>query len=196
MRTASAWSTLGWLNDPLLSKVLNYSTGRLAELIFHELTHDEIFIKDSIDFNENIASFFGQEFTKMFFVSNDSLYNIQYKLYLNQLKDRDQLKQFVHNYIPKFERLYHEIQDYSTTEKENQKYFMIEEFKKELSQQNFQDYKYTDFISKNDEFNNAHLLSFERYSGSQQKLEKELKVKFNGDILKMLDFYKKNFNSL
>jgi len=41
----SAWSTLGFLNDPILSSFLDRPEGSLAELIIHELTHGTLFIK-------------------------------------------------------------------------------------------------------------------------------------------------------
>ncbi|MGM0579109.1 MAG: aminopeptidase [Bacteroidota bacterium] len=196
LRTASAWSTLGWLNDPLLSNVLQYSNGRLAELIFHELTHDEIFIKDSVDFNENLASFFGQEFTKMFFEKYPDRFSQDYEEYLTHLEDRHALNQFVRNYLPRFDSLYQEIESYSTTEKENQKYYFVEKFKEDLRNQKFKNPKYKEFLKSEIEVNNAYLLSYKRYSGHQQILEQKLKNKFDGDILKMLEFYQKNFNSL
>lgn len=196
VRTASAWSTLGWLNDPLLSKVLHYSNGRLAELIFHELTHDEIFIKDSVEFNENLASFFGQEFTKMFFEKHSNKFKSDYSQYLTHLEDRLALNQFVRDYLPKFDSLYQEIEGRSTAEKENQKYYLIEKFKADLRKQKFKNPKYTEFQKSEIDVNNAYLLSFKRYSGHQQILEQELMEQFDGDILKMLDFYQKNFDSL
>ncbi|WMN12953.1 aminopeptidase [Marivirga salinae] len=196
LRTASAWSTLGWLNDPLLSNVLQYSNGRLAELIFHELTHDEIFIKDSVDFNENLASFFGQEFTKLFFKKQHEKFEEDYKEYLTHLEDRQSLNQFVRNYIPKFDSLYQQIETFKTTEKENQKYYFIERFKEDLKKQKFINPKYTKFQKSEMDVNNAYLLSFKRYSGHQQLLKNEMEEEFNGDVLKMLDFYHKNFDSL
>ncbi|WP_375580893.1 aminopeptidase [Marivirga tractuosa] len=196
LRTASAWSTLGWLNDPLLSNVLQYSNGRLAELIFHELTHDEIFIRDSVDFNENLASFFGQEFTKMFFEKNPDEFNQDYEDYSTHLEDKHALNQFIRNYIPRFDSLYQEIEGFSTTEKENQKYYFIEKFKAELRAQKFKNPKYIEFLKSEIEVNNAYLLAYKRYSGHQQLLKQKLKEQFDGDILKMLEFYQKNFNSL
>lgn len=196
LRTASAWSTLGWLNDPLLSNVLQYSNGRLAELIFHELTHDEIFIRDSVDFNENLASFFGQEFTKMFFEKHPNRFSQDYKEYLTHLEDRHALNQFIRGYLPRFDSLYQEIKGYSTTEKENKKYYYIEKFKEDLRNQKFKNSKFKEILKTEIEVNNAYLLSFKRYSGHQEILEQKLKEQFNGDILKMLEFYQKNFNSL
>jgi predicted aminopeptidase len=50
---------LGWFTDPILSKMLMRSEGDLANLIIHEMSHATIFVKDSIEFNENLATFIG-----------------------------------------------------------------------------------------------------------------------------------------
>jgi predicted aminopeptidase len=55
-----AYSTLGWLNvlggDPLLSTFLGYPDGELARLIFHELSHQVLYIADDTTFNESFAT--------------------------------------------------------------------------------------------------------------------------------------------
>lgn len=61
-----AWSTLGFLPDPVLSSMLEKPVGDLARLIIHELTHASIFIADDADFNENFASFIGDEGAKRY----------------------------------------------------------------------------------------------------------------------------------
>ena len=66
IREVGGWSTLGWFKDPVLSEMLNRSTGKLAELIIHELTHGTLYIKDSVEFNENLASFVGIKGTEQF----------------------------------------------------------------------------------------------------------------------------------
>lgn len=87
IRHPSAWSTLGILNDPILSGMLNKSEGELANTIIHELTHSNIFINDSIDFNENLASFIGDygayEFLKRKY-GDDSKKAADYIKYLKQ----------------------------------------------------------------------------------------------------------------
>jgi len=50
-----AYSTLGWLDDPLLNTFLFESDIYLAELIFHELAHQRLYLKDHGDFNEAFA---------------------------------------------------------------------------------------------------------------------------------------------
>ena len=41
-----AYSTLGWFDDPVLSSFINWPDYRLAGLLFHELTHQRIYIDD------------------------------------------------------------------------------------------------------------------------------------------------------
>ena len=55
----SAWSTLGYLKDPILSTMLRRKEGSLANLILHELTHGTLFVKNDLELNENLASFVG-----------------------------------------------------------------------------------------------------------------------------------------
>ncbi len=51
-----AYSTLGYLADPVLNTFLHRSDAELAELIFHELTHAKVFISGDTDFNEAFAT--------------------------------------------------------------------------------------------------------------------------------------------
>jgi predicted aminopeptidase len=54
-----AYSTLGWFDDPLLNTFLHWSEGRLAELVFHELAHQRLFIDGDTTFNESFATTVG-----------------------------------------------------------------------------------------------------------------------------------------
>ncbi len=55
-----AYSTLGYLNwaggDPLLSTFIAYPEGELARMIFHELAHQVLYVKDDTMFNESFAT--------------------------------------------------------------------------------------------------------------------------------------------
>ncbi len=53
---AAAYSTLGWFEDPLLSTVIDYPEIYLAGLIFHELSHQLVYVQDDTRFNESFAS--------------------------------------------------------------------------------------------------------------------------------------------
>ena len=56
----SAYSTLGWFSDPILDTFVNYSENSLAELIFHELAHQVVYVKDDSSFNEAFATAVGE----------------------------------------------------------------------------------------------------------------------------------------
>ena len=51
-----AYSTLGWFDDPVLSSFIDWPDHRLAGLIFHELTHQKIYVDDDSQFNESLAT--------------------------------------------------------------------------------------------------------------------------------------------
>jgi predicted aminopeptidase len=56
-----AFSTLGFLSDPLYSFMKNFPVYELANLIIHEQTHATVYVKNQVDFNEELACFTGSE---------------------------------------------------------------------------------------------------------------------------------------
>jgi predicted aminopeptidase len=52
----SAYSTLGWFSDPLISTFIHYPDAELARLIFHELAHQLTYVAGDSRFNESFAS--------------------------------------------------------------------------------------------------------------------------------------------
>lgn len=60
MRTAGAYSTLGYFKDPILVPMLSWSELWLADTVLHELAHATVWIRGSVRFNESFASFVGE----------------------------------------------------------------------------------------------------------------------------------------
>jgi predicted aminopeptidase len=58
---SAAYSTLGWFADPILNTMIRWGDDELIGTIFHELTHQKIYIKDDTAFNESLAMFVQQE---------------------------------------------------------------------------------------------------------------------------------------
>ena len=50
-----AYSTLGWFDDPVLNTVVRYPDAQLAQLIFHELAHQVVYVRGDTVFNESFA---------------------------------------------------------------------------------------------------------------------------------------------
>ncbi len=52
----SAYSTLGWFRDPVFSTQLRRSDSHIAAIIFHELAHQELYLRGDTTFNESFAT--------------------------------------------------------------------------------------------------------------------------------------------
>jgi predicted aminopeptidase len=52
----AAYSTLGHFDDPILNTMIGWDDVELASIIFHELTHQMIYIANDADFNEALAT--------------------------------------------------------------------------------------------------------------------------------------------
>jgi predicted aminopeptidase len=52
----TAYSTIGWFRDPLVSSMMRGSVPDLAGLIFHELGHQEMYTKDDTAYVESFAT--------------------------------------------------------------------------------------------------------------------------------------------
>jgi predicted aminopeptidase len=61
LQQAAAYSTLGWLKDPIFSSILEWDEGALANLFLHEMAHATVYFKDRTDFNEQLATFIGNQ---------------------------------------------------------------------------------------------------------------------------------------
>ena len=57
----AGYSTLGWFADPVLASMLDLPEVYLAELIFHELAHELLFVRGDTAFNEAFATFVGRQ---------------------------------------------------------------------------------------------------------------------------------------
>jgi predicted aminopeptidase len=108
---ASGWSMLGLVPDPLFRPWLQKSKSALAELIFHELTHSNIFFKDSSAFNENIASFIGRKATLRFLALQPDAANLLLE-YKRELQYEDSLQEFVFNAMKELSLFYAGIEKF------------------------------------------------------------------------------------
>ncbi|MDP9140537.1 MAG: aminopeptidase [Pseudomonadota bacterium] len=57
----AAYSTLGWFDDPVLNTMMQWSDAALIGTVFHELAHQQLYVKNDTRFNESYASFVEQQ---------------------------------------------------------------------------------------------------------------------------------------
>jgi predicted aminopeptidase len=75
----AAYSTLGWFNDPILNSMLRWNESYLATVMFHELAHQQLYIKNDTEFNEAYA---------------DAVAHIGVTRWLEQKADKQQLLEY------------------------------------------------------------------------------------------------------
>ncbi len=97
---AKAYSTLGWLDDPLLNTMIEHNEARLVGLIIHELAHQQIYIDNDSSFNEAFASSVEFEGVKRWFNRQVSASSAQsntksYQRYLVSRKRELEFKQLL-----------------------------------------------------------------------------------------------------
>jgi predicted aminopeptidase len=67
----AAYSTLGHFADPLLSTMLDWDDVELAALVFHELGHQLLYVKNDTVFNESFASVVEDEGVRRWLLAHD-----------------------------------------------------------------------------------------------------------------------------
>ena len=71
LRTASAYSTLGWFDDPILSTMIrprDSVVGGLVNVVLHESVHATHYVGGQTYFNESLANFVANELTKPYLI--------------------------------------------------------------------------------------------------------------------------------
>lgn len=195
MYPVSAWSTLGWLNDPILSENLNLPIGHLSALIIHELAHGTLYIKDSTTYNENLANFVGDEGAKLFLAKKYGQNSEQYQSYMNSKKDQYLFKEFVLKAAKELEELYLQSDAIPLEEKRKTKRVYIEQFIAEFKDIEFQNPRYADYF-EDFEPNNAFFMGFVRYDSKRNSFEEEFENKFNSNFPAYFAYLKKKYGNL
>jgi len=71
IRPTSAYSTLGWFSDPVMSTLLRYDTVGLVETILHEISHQHLYVPGNGRFNESFATWVGNAAAIRFFCQRE-----------------------------------------------------------------------------------------------------------------------------
>ena len=193
IRTAGGWSTLGILKDPILSNMLNRDAGSLSDLIIHELTHGTIFIKDSLEFNENLASFIGNEGARLFLIEKYGESSSELDFYNTKIRDHRIFTNYVLDGAAKLDSLYKSFNTDMTYEtKLELKSNAIEEFISGAQNLPFNTLNYVDYF--NDFIpDNTFFMSFLRYRGGQSRFEVALRTEHQGNLAEYIKELKKQF---
>ena len=196
IRTAGGWSTLGWFEDPILSNMLADSEAEFAETIIHELTHGTLFVKDSLRFNENLATFIGIKGTERYLGNKYGEESEALLSYQKLWDDRNKVSQHILRGSLYLDSLYQSMTDsMDISVKKELKDEGIAKIINAIDTLSLDDKeKYLRFYTKNRP-NNTLFMSYLRYRGDYEILKNELFTKYAGNIKMMLEEYKSKYPS-
>lgn len=155
-----AYSTLGWFDDPVLNTFLRRGEAGLAGLIFHELSHQLLYVKDDTTFNESFATTVELEGVRRWLNKQGKKKKI--RAYLTRKHRSDQFIKLILDYRERLENIYREPR--TEREKRDHKKLAFVSMRKDYQvlKQNWRGYKAFDYWMKRD-LNNAHLASVGAY---------------------------------
>lgn len=168
------WSTLGYFKDPVLSSMLALSEGELAELIIHELTHSTIYLKDSVNFNENIASFVGKKGAMQFLEKKFGKKSPQMNFYLDELHDDSLYNAFMLQSTQALDSFYKSqsfLKKDSIAKKELKSTFIKQKLL-QLVNISFRNKTYNTEKIKKLQINNTFFMWYVRYNIQEREIEK------------------------
>jgi predicted aminopeptidase len=183
VRNPGGWSTLGWFIDPILSKMLTRSEGDIANLIIHEMSHATIFVKDSVEFNENLATFIGDRGAEEFLMYKYGVDSKEYQTYMQE--DEDYLKYVNHMLrgAKVLDSLYATMKDSDgLNNKRLLKQKVIGRIVEAMDTLSLKLTKHPSSRFKGKLPNNAYFMNYRQYQAKQTIFAEEWKVKFGSDL--------------
>lgn len=183
IRNPGGWSTLGWFTDPILSGMLSRSEGDLASLIMHEMVHATLWVPDSVDFNENLASFIADtasyDFLKWKYGANSREYN----QYLYEDQDYRKFSRFILVAARKLDSVYQNMEESQSVDvKKKVKEDMIRSIVLNMDTLKLH---LNPTPSKRYEKklpNNTYFMAYRHYQAKQSAFADEFNKSFKGDL--------------
>ena len=193
-----AWSTLGWFKDPILSNMLEKSPGGLARLIIHEMTHATLFVKGDAEYNENLATFVGDNGAELFLVFKYGEDSKEYKDYLGGISD---VRQFGEHILSGSQRLDSLYQTFTESQpdsvKAGQKKAMITTILQDADTLSLYNSKrFSHLIAGKYIPNNTFFMTFRMYRQEQNSFQKEFQEQYNSDFKRYLAYLKEKYPSV
>lgn len=162
VRGASAYSTLGWFRDAILSSMIperapdapggggDPALGALVNVVIHESVHATVYVEGQPFFNESLASFVADSVTPSYLESIRGAHSAEEKSYLDSEQSSRARGARLHRAYEELKSLYETPSHVKSDEKKRQeKEAILSALKKELSIQR--------------EINNATLIQFKTY---------------------------------
>lgn len=197
IRNPDGWSTLGWFTDPILSGMLQRSEGDLASLIIHEMVHATMYVKDSSDFNENLASFIGDRGAELFLLRTFGDTSKQYQEFSHQDGDYRKVVDHMLRATKKLDSVYNTMTaDESLESKKARKEQFIRKIVEAFDTVTFSYGKRRTNRWARRLPNNTYFMSFRTYESKHDVMADAWNNQFGKDLKKLINHYRSIYPSL
>lgn len=193
IRGVSAYSTLGWFKDPLLSSMLRYKNHDLVNTIIHESVHATLFIKSEADFNERLATFLGNKGMELYYLQKEGPDSENLKQAKNENIDDKIFSEFITAEIKEMEFWYQNQKD----QVEEHRQLRLNQIKTKFKEK-VKPHLLTENYSKFDtiDINNARIIVYKTYLQDMSDLEQLYQLSNNDfktffEIVKRLEKHEK-----
>ncbi len=165
VRTAGAYSTLGWFKDPVLPSMLGWSEPDLADTVFHELAHATLWIPGSAMFNESFAEVVGVAAMHTWMIDTYGKDSAAYAAVLQQERDSDAFTALLHALCAELDAVYSDssLSDAQKLARKAELYASIPDriaASAIVDQHNYQRW------ARRSAWNNARLIQFKTYNAA------------------------------
>ena len=169
-----AYSTLGWFDDPVLNTFIRRSEAALAGLIFHELAHQQLYVKNDTTFNESFARTVELEGVRLWLQSHGTAEQLDD--YARNETRRDEFIALIRRTRDRLRALY--AADLSADSKRAQKLQLFETIKNDYAELKQRWGRYAGYDAWFDtQLNNAKLASVTTYTDDVPAFQALLKQK-------------------
>ncbi len=170
---ADAYSTAGWLSDPLFSSLLKLDKPDLAETVIHELTHNTVFKPGDSDFNESVTNFVGRKGAMEFLASIGGKESKLYRQAVEEAEDRDRINEFLGGVYRDLDTFYRRT-DLSSAEKIAQRDQIFLSYREKFKTQCLPRFHYPEKVKAWGDLpvNNARIVLHRRYNRDMDIFEK------------------------
>jgi predicted aminopeptidase len=172
LRPTTAFSTLGWFTDPLLSTLLRYDSVELGNTVIHEVTHNTIYVGGQAMFNESLANFVGSRGAIRFFCGREGPQSRNCRQATDEWADDLVFGAFMSEMVGRLEALYGRA-DLTPAQKVEQREAVFDQARADFKnriQPRFRAGTYASFLTG--PLNNATLISRRLYYGRLDLFEK------------------------
>ncbi|MAR44981.1 MAG: hypothetical protein CME03_02455 [Gemmatimonadaceae bacterium] len=165
VRPTSAFSTLGWFNDPVLSTALKTDEVEVVTTVIHELAHQHLFLPGQVEFNESFATFVGRAGAARYFCTREGSgpQSIKCQRALARWRDSQVFSNYLDDLVKRLEAVYDDP-ELTPEQKATDRLPIIASGLQEFDEQVAPALESLTFASfRHENVNNATLLSYIRY---------------------------------